>query len=198
LLNVLHGIQALLLNHYRKVIWRCNRKYGKDQRCSTPTLSEDAIKVLFVKAYNLLLGNMETVIEDCETLVAMLEDTAALDTKIAATQEEIDTVVEMNKVLIREHAVTGVPQEEFDQKAAAYDERFRKADAKLNRLKAEKQDRLMRACGVKKYVENLRGQAGPIDVWNEQAWCLLVTQVTVHVDGSAEFIFRGENRITVK
>lgn len=31
----------------------------------------------------------------------MLEDTAALDTRIAAAQEEIDTVVEMNKVLIR-------------------------------------------------------------------------------------------------
>ena len=183
---------------YRKVIWRCNRKYGKGQRCSTPTLSEDAIKALFVKAYNLLLGNRESVIDDCETLVTMLEDTATLDTKIAAAREEIDTVVEMNKALIREHAVTGVPQEEFDQKAAAYDERFRKAEAKLNRLKAEKQDRLMRVCSVKNYVENLRGQAGPIDVWNEQAWCLLVTQVTVHADGSAEFLFRGENRITVK
>ena len=100
---------------YRKVIWRCNRKYGKGQRCSTPTLSEDAIKALFVKAYNLLLlGNRESVIDDCETLVTMLEDTATLDTKIAAAQEEIDTVVEMNKALIREHAVTGVPQEEFD------------------------------------------------------------------------------------
>ena len=183
---------------YRKVIWRCNRKYGKGQRCSTPTLSEDAIKALFVKAYNLLLGNRETVIEDCETLVAMLEDTTALDTKIAAAQEEIDTVMEMNKALIREHAVTGMEQAAFDRRAKVLDERFRKADAKLNRLKAEKQDRLMRACSVKKYVENLRGQAGPIEVWNEQAWCLLVTQVTVHADGSAEFIFRGENRITVK
>ena len=56
----------------------------------------------------------------------------------------------------------------------------------------------MRACGVKKYVETLRDLAGPIDVWNEQAWCLLVTQVTVHADGSAEFLFRGENRIMVK
>ena len=56
----------------------------------------------------------------------------------------------------------------------------------------------MRVCGVKKYVENLRGQAGPIEVWNEQAWCLLVTQVTVHADGSAEFLFRGENRMTVR
>ena len=176
---------------------RCNRKYGKGQRCSTPTLSEDAIKALFVKAYNLLLGNRETIIEDAETLVAMLEDTAALDTKIAAAQEEIDTVVEMNKALIREHAAIGMEQAAFDRKAKELDERFRKADAKLNRLKAEKQDRLMRVCSVKKYVENLRGQAGSIDVWNEQAWCLLVTQVTVHADGRAEFLFRGENTITV-
>ena len=183
---------------YRKVIWRCNRKYGKGQRCTTPTLSEDAIKALFVQAYNLLLRNRETVIEDCETLVAMLEDTATLDAKIAATQEEIDTVVELNRALIREHAVTGISQEEFDQKAAGYDERLRKADAKVNRLKAEKQDRMMRVCSVKKYVENLRSQAGPIEVWNEQAWCLLVTQVTVHTDGSAEFLFRGENSITVR
>ena len=43
---------------------------------------------------------------------------------IAAAQEEIDTVVEMNKALIREHAVTGVPQEESGQKAAACDEVF--------------------------------------------------------------------------
>jgi hypothetical protein len=56
----------------------------------------------------------------------------------------------------------------------------------------------MRVCGVKKDVENLRGQAGPIEVWNEQAWYLLVTQVTVYADGSAEFLFRGENRMTVR
>ena len=142
--------------------------------------------------------SMGWLIEDCETLVAMLEDTEVLDTKIAAAQEEIDTVVEMNKALIREHAVTGVPQEEFNQKAKSCDERFRKTDAKLNRLKSEKQDRLKRVCGVKKCVENLRDQAGPIKVWNEQVWCLLVMHVTVYADGSAEFLFRGENRITVK
>ena len=89
----------------------------------------------------------------------MLEDTATLDMKIASAQEEIDTVVEMNKALIREHAATGMEKAAFDQKAATYDERFRKADAKVNRLKAEKQDRLTRVCSVKKYVENLRGLA---------------------------------------
>ena len=51
---------------------------------------------------------------------------------------------------------------------------------------------------MKQSGESLRHQAGTLDVWNEQAWCLLVTQVTVHADGSAEFLFRGENHITVK
>ena len=183
---------------YRKVVWRCNRKYGKGERCATPTLSENAIKKMFVEAYNLLLADREPTLADCETLAAMLEDTTALDAKIAAAQEEIDAVVERNKALIREHAVVGMPQEEFDQKAAALDERFRKADARLNRLKAEKQDRAQRSSRVRGFIEALRGQAGPIDVWNEQAWSLLVTQVIIHADGSAEFIFRGENRITVR
>ena len=121
-----------------------------------------------------------------------------LDTKIAATQEEIDTVVKLNKALIREHAVVGMPQEIFDQKAAAYDERFRKAEARLNRMKMEKEDRARRSTIVRQFIKALRGQAGPIDVWNEQAWCLLVTQAKVYAEGSVEFIFRGENSITVR
>ncbi len=68
---------------------------------------------------------------------------------------------------------------------------------------AEKQDRVRRASCVRMFVEDLRSQAersqaGTIDVWSEQAWRLLVTQVTVHTDGSAEFLFKGENRITVR
>ena len=37
-----------------------------------------------------------------------------------------------------------------------------------------------------------------LDDWDEQAWNLLVSQVTIREDGSAEFVFRGEITITVK
>ena len=107
-------------------------------------------------------------------------------------------MLERNKALIREHAVTGIKQEEFDRKAAQFEEQYRKADATLERLNAEKQDRQMRAMGIRKYVEDLRAKAGSIGVWDEQAWRLLVTQVKAKSDGSAEFLFRGENRITIK
>ena len=115
-------------------------------------------KSLFVKAYNALLGNMDAVIEDCEILVAMLEDNLSLDEKIAEAQAEIDAVSERNKALIREHATTGMEQEDFDRKQQELDERFRKAVVRLNKLKEEKQDRLRRASCVRRFVEDLREQ----------------------------------------
>lgn len=45
---------------YRKVIYRCNRKYGKDTPpCNTPHLTEEEIKQLFLKALNALMEAKE-------------------------------------------------------------------------------------------------------------------------------------------
>ena len=53
---------------YRRVIWRCNREYGKGKKCSTPHLSEDEIKTLFLKALNRLLTDKEEIIANMEML----------------------------------------------------------------------------------------------------------------------------------
>jgi hypothetical protein len=45
---------------------------------------------------------------------------------------------------------------------------------------------------------HLTGTEVGLDDWDEQAWNLLVSQVTIREDGSAEFVFRGEITITVK
>ena len=100
--------------------------------------------------------------QDCETLAAMLEDTSSLDAKIESAQAELDKIVEHNKTLIRKQAVTGMAPEAFDLQAANIDEAFRKACEKVTRLNAEKQDRLTRACVVRKYVEDLSRQAGDV------------------------------------
>ena len=109
----------------------------------------------------------------------------------------------MNKALVREHAATGIPQEKCGQKAAAYECAVQEGRHEAYRLKTEKQDRPTRICSAKQYVENPRGpaerdQAGPVGVWSEQAWRLPATQAKVCATGSVDFLFRVENRITVK
>ena len=95
---------------------------------------------------------------DCEGLATELEDSSGLDQEIEATQKEIDTAVEQNRRLIREQAVTGMPTEEFDARAAMLNERYKKADEKLARLKAEREDHLTRGKGIRRFLSALDAQ----------------------------------------
>ena len=125
---------------------------------------------------------------DCEGLATELEDTSGLDQEIEATQKEIDSVIEQNRRLIREQAVTGMPTEEFDERTATLNERYKAADEKLTRLKAEREDHLTRGKGIRRFLSALDDQAQRLEDWDEQAWNLLVSRVIIQKDGSAEFI----------
>ena len=51
---------------------------------------------------------------------------------------------------------------------------------------------------IRRFLALLDDQPVSLDAWDEQAWNLLVSQVTLRNDGSAEFVFRGEITITVR
>ena len=183
---------------YRKVIWRCNKKYVKDQRrCGTPTLDEETIKALFLRAYNLLMSDRENVAADCRALADMLGDTAALDEKITATQKEIEDVIALNSAYIHSHNAAGENLEEFKRQTAEYDERYRKAEARLNRLQAERKDHLARGQAVRSFADALMEQPLILTEWQDCLWNLLVQKAVVQADGTVEFTFKGENKITV-
>ena len=183
---------------YRKIIWRCNRKYGKGKKCSTPTITEDEIKTLFVQAFNRLMTEKTSAVSDCEELAATLEDTSSLDREITDTEAEINTVAELSRRYIREQAIIGMDTKEFDERAAALNERYKAADEKLSRLNAEREDHLTRGKSIRRFLSTLDGQPQNLEVWDEQAWNLLVSQVTIRNDGSAEVVFGGDSTITVR
>lgn len=144
------------------------------------------------------MADRDAVAEDCRVLAEMLGDTTALDEKISATQKEIDEVVALNNTFIRSRAVTGANKEEFSKKAAEYDERFKKAGARLGKLQAERQERLNRSRAITSFIDTLLQQPLVLEQWDDQLWNLLVQKTVVSADGTVEFIFRGENKITVR
>ena len=183
---------------YRKIIWRCNKKYMKGQkRCGTPTLDEETIKTLFLKAYNLLMAEREGIAADCRALADMLGDTTALDEKITAAQKEIEDVIALNSAYIHSHNATGENLEEFKRQTAEYDERYRKAEARLNRLLTERKDHLARSRAVKGFADALLEQPLILTEWQDCLWNLLVQKAVVQADGTVEFTFKGENKVTV-
>ena len=87
--------------------------------------------------------------------------------------------------------------EEFKRQTADYDERYRKAEARLNRLQAERQDRLARSQAVKSFVDALLDQPLILTEWQDYLWNLLVQKMVIQADGTVEFTFKGENKVTV-
>ena len=50
---------------YRKVIWRCNTKYGgKATGCKTPHVTEEEVKAAFVRMINKLIGDRKPLLVD--------------------------------------------------------------------------------------------------------------------------------------
>ncbi len=157
---------------YKTFVWRCNWKYrNKEAHCRTPNLSEEQIKRMFTEAVKPLYAEKASVTEDCEALAAMLRDTTDIDRQIAKAERELK--------------VTAILDDAEQQLAA---------EEHLDKLREQRTSRIQRGAEIRRFAETVREQP----VWSEQAWNLLVQQVAVHHDGTAEFLFRSGYKTTVQ
>ena len=116
---------------YRKVIYRCNRKYGKDTPpCNTPHLSEEEIKKLFLKALNALVEAKEETIENLQELIETVCQIDSLGAEQERLKQELRIIAENLSNLIQKNASVALDQTEQAEK-----------EKKLRTLYAEKHSR---------------------------------------------------------
>lgn len=105
---------------YRKVIWQCNHKFD-GRKCTTPTLNEEQIKALFLKAANTVIGATERFIAIFERTLAPALATDELERELADLEAEINIAAELVEECIRENAHVALDQAEYQKR---YDGRF--------------------------------------------------------------------------
>ena len=181
---------------YRKVIWRCNAKFNGEHKCATPHLTEDYIKVAFLKAYNELMGNREQVIADCRLMLKMLSDHSKLDAQIAKVNEEIALVSGLVSACVHENADKAQDQDVYSSKYNSLVDRHQQAMARLDKLNAELADKANRERELRGFIDALATSPLVLDTWDVQLWRLLVVKGVVGKNGSIEFMFMGEQRIS--
>lgn len=89
---------------YRKVIWRCNRKFKGKSVCDTPSLDAEIIKSKFMVAYNQLMAGRENLLAACEIMREAVSDCTELNAEIDSLNEEIQVVAEMVNQCVKENA----------------------------------------------------------------------------------------------
>ena len=61
-------------------MYRCNHKY-QEQKCKTPSVSEETIKEAFLKALRQLIAERNEIIENTKLMMTTVCDTTSLETE---------------------------------------------------------------------------------------------------------------------
>ena len=181
---------------YRRVIWQCNNKFKGEHKCDTPHLDEETVKARFVDAFNDILTDKDSVLEDCRLMQTALTDCSGIDAEIEQLLEEIDVVTELTKRCIAENSQTVQNQEEYTARYNGFVERYEKAKARVEELHSIKSARQAQADAIGAFMFEVQ-ELDTLTEFDEKLWLTVIDTVTVHADGRMTFKFQGGTEIEI-
>ena len=179
---------------YRRVIWQCNNKFKGEHKCETPHLDEQTIKTRFVGAFDAILADKVSALENCRLMQSTLTDCSGLDAEIESLLEEIDVVTELTKRCIAENSQTAQNQEEYAARYSGFVERYEKAKTRVEDLHSIKNARQAQADAIGAFMFEVQ-ELDALTDFDEKLWLTIIDTVTVHADGRMTFKFQGGTEI---
>ena len=165
-------------DQYRKVIYRCNRKY-KDEKCQTPHVTEEEIKAMFIKAYNELISERKEIIANAEIIRKTLCTTDTMLAEKQQLEDEILVLVEMTQNLVAENARVAQDQEEYQKRYDSLVLRYETAKKNYDELAAKIEQKEARGERIQRFIKILREQDGIITEFDDALWGSMVEFVTI-------------------
>ena len=183
---------------YRKVIWRCNTKYGgKSIGCKTPHVTEEEIKAAFVRVVNKLIGERATLLADLREIQQTYGGTDELSQRLHELDERLNAEAEAVQELIAQNARVAQNQDDY---SAAYDaavSRYEATKAERDQVAADIRQRGIRRREFERFITELEKLPGLVTEFDEAIWGILVEYVTVGKDKTMVFTLLGGTEMQV-
>lgn len=179
---------------YRKVIYRCNAKYG-GRKCTTPHISENEIKDTFIKAVGLLLENRDEIAANLGMIRKAICNTEPLENDKERLYDEMSMLSEMVQSLISENARTAMNQEEYNKRFQSLSGQYDAAKQKYEQVQQQIQELNVRSQQLKQFQRQLFS-LDAVTEFDEALWGTLVDFITV-TENEKTVTFRDGTEITV-
>lgn len=182
---------------YRKVIYRCNRKYGKDTPpCKTPHLSEEEIKKLFLNALNALVEAKEETIENLQGLIETVCQIDSLGAEQERLKQELRIIAENLANLIQKNASVALDQTEQAEKEKKLRTLYGEKHSRFQELEALIQEKNDTREILTNFINKLEDLTGEQTEFREELWGGLVDHIRID-EKSSTVVFRGGIEITI-
>ena len=149
-------------DRYRKIIWQCNRKYQsgtpKEQRCTTPHVTEFAIMDSFVRLMEHVIADKGMILTNCQMILDEIMATDDLDQKIAKLQDQATGLAQRIRGLINRNARESRDQSEFLEEYEPLTRQYEALTKKIEGIQQEKASRTSRAKRIHIFMGMLKEQ----------------------------------------
>jgi len=184
---------------YERFVYQCNNKFhkGKD-KCKTPHLKEEDIKLKFIQSYNILMEDKDRIIQDVKTVIKLLTDTTDIGYEISKQDDALQVVSDLVNKLVKENSKTELSLDEYNKKyeklTNLHEKLLVERDGLVN-TKITKQDQALK---MRTYLNNIIQSAEELDQWNERICLLMVESAVVHRDSSITFKYRNSEDVVIR
>lgn len=173
---------------YSRFIYQCNNKFSKHkEKCLTPHLTEENIKLKFINAYNVTMKDKKRIIKDTKEIIELLTNTTTLDDDILKTDDELVITSELVNKLVRENSKTNLNLDDYNKRYDELFSRYGKLKSKRDELLKQRDGKLNQAHKMRAFIKNLSNSEDHLGDWNTSIWMLLVDSAIVHRDSSITF-----------
>ena len=185
---------------YKREVWQCNKKFEngkKGNKCSTPHLFEREIKEAFIKAFNLLCQKKNSVLNNCKDFITILNNTKELDEKIMVQETEVKVLINIARNLVEENATTALDQEDYKNRYAKIEKKFKEEQDKLDELLKERERKRVQKNSIKLFMKAYKEMPEILKEWSLEVWITIIDHAIVYSDGKMKFIFKSGDEIKV-
>ena len=181
-------------DRYRRVIYRCNRKYN-GKKCETPHVTEEEVKAAFISAYNQLVTEKKEIIANAEIIRKTLCVTDALQEEKGKLEEEMALLVEMTQNIVAENARVAQDQEEYRKRYDGIVRRYDDAKTRYDAVVAAISAKEAQSERLTDFIKMLKTQDGTISEFDGSLWGGMVEFITVGRDKAITVTFRDGSEI---
>ena len=175
---------------YRRVIWRCNNKYGGDVKCSTPHVTQEELEKAFVSVMQKVITEKDAIFAVCREVLDEALDTSELDRIATRLQDQALGIAERVRKLVEENARVQMNQEKYQQEYNALTDAYEKNSEKLRRIADQKHDKADRRRKIEVFLQMLEDQEECLN-FAPYTFVAMVDKVVVRQDGKLNFCFRN-------
>ena len=180
---------------YRRIIYQCNNKFRNNTGCRTPHLTEEEIKMYFVRAMNKMITEKDEIIQTIEDARQVICDNGDLLAKRDAMQKEIGILVEMAQNAVEQNARVAQNQEEYQKQ---YDDIIGRYDAmkiEYEQLCEKIENRQDRNEQLGRFIQELKGRDSLLTEFDQSLWCVLVDKMVVKDKENVTVVFQDGTEI---